>query len=319
MSGRSVNDYGSPLFLAWQLTNGCDGQCLACCEDSGIGRAWRDELARDEALAITQQAIDLGVPYVAFGGGEPLGVPYVWDLLERLSGAGVSIKLETNGHLIDREAAARLHALGVDCIQISLDGATAASHERVRPGSSFATALAAVDHLVALGSPPQWVFVPTRWNIHEIVPAFDAARSRGCSAFVTGPLMRLGRAARNWDDLSCEDIEWQRAVEALRQRAEGPGPEIALSIYPWDIVTELETRLDSPQAMLLIVPNGKVKLLNALPFCAGDLRRQPLAEAWMAYQDAWRAPEVRNFILRCRAEPDLLRHANETWALPSVA
>ena len=109
------------------------------------------------------------------------------------------------------------------------------------------------------------------------------------------------------------------AVEALRQRAEGPGPEIALSIYPWDIVTELETRLDSPQAMLLIVPNGKVKLLNALPFCAGDLRRQPLAEAWMAYQDAWRAPEVRNFILRCRAEPDLLRHANETWALPSVA
>lgn len=318
MSGRSVDDYGSPLFVAWQLTNGCDARCLACCEDSGIGRAWRNELASDEALSITQQVIDFGVPYVAFGGGEPLTVPYIWDLLERLSRAGVSIKLETNGHLIGREAAARMHALGVECIQISMDGATPESHERIRPGSNFAAALAAIDHLVALGSRPQWVFVPTRWNIHEVVPAFDAARSHGCSAFVTGPLMRLGRAAMHWNDLACDDAQWQRAVDALRLRAEDSGSEIALSIYPWDVITELETRLESPQAMLLIVPDGKVKLLNALPFCAGDLRRQPLADAWMGYRRAWRAPEVRNFILKCRAEPALLRHANETWTVPSV-
>lgn len=319
MGGRSLNDYRSPLFLAWQLTNGCDAQCLACCEESGIGRAWRDELSRDEALVIARQAIDLGVPYVAFGGGEPLTVPYLWEVLECLSSAGISIKLETNGHLINRAAAARLHGLGVECIQISVDGASAEVHERIRPGANFAAALGAIDHLVALGSAPQCVFVPTRWNIHEMGPTFDVARTRGCSAFVTGPLMRLGRAARDWSELACDDGEWQRAVYALRQRAEDPGPKIALSIYPWDIITELEIRLESPQAMLLIVPDGKVKLLNALPFCAGDLRRQSLAETWSAYCHAWRAPEVRDFILECRAEPKLLRHANETWALPSVA
>ena len=75
----------------------------------------------------------------------------------------------------------------------------------------------------------------------------------------------------------------------------------------------METRLASPQAMVLMVPNGKVKLLNALPFAPGDLRRQSLGEAWIAYREAWRAPEVREFVLRCRAEPALLRHANETW------
>jgi hypothetical protein len=31
--------------------------------------------------------------------------------------------------------------------------------------------------------------------------------------------------------------------------------------------------MDNPQAMLLVVPNGKVKLLNALPFAPADLRR----------------------------------------------
>jgi hypothetical protein len=65
--------------------------------------------------------------------------------------------------------------------------------------------------------------------------------------------------------------------------------------------------------MLLVVPNGKVKLLNALPFSPADLRIDSLEDAWRAYRDAWRAPQVRDFATRCRSDPRLLRHANETW------
>jgi hypothetical protein len=36
--------------------------------------------------------------------------------------------------------------------------------------------------------------------------------------------------------------------------------------------------------MLLAVPNGKVKLLNALPFAPADLRKDSLEEAWDAYR-----------------------------------
>ena len=77
----------------------------------------------------------------------------------------------------------------------------------------------------------------------------------------------------------------------------------------------METRLESPQAMLLVVPNGKVKLLNALPFSPADLRQQSLEAAWHAYRRAWRSAEVREFVGRCRSEPRLLRHANETWPM----
>ena len=175
MDGRSLDAYGSPLFLAWQLTNGCDAGCLACCEESGPAAAWKDELGRDEAFHLVDQIIELGIPYVAFGGGEPMGVPHAWDIFEKLSDAGIAIKLETNGRHIDAVAAARLHGFGVQCVQISVDGATAETHHRVRPGSSFAAAVAAIDHLVALGTAPQCVFVPTRLNIHEIVPAYELA------------------------------------------------------------------------------------------------------------------------------------------------
>jgi MoaA/NifB/PqqE/SkfB family radical SAM enzyme len=256
---------------------------------------------------------------VAFGGGEPMGVPHFWDILERLVAAGTAIKLETNGAFIDDAAARRLHSLGVECIQISVDAATADTHELLRPGFSFAETLRAIDRLVALGRAPQWVFVPTRLNVHEMVQAFECACDHGCSAFVTGPLMRLGRAAGSWPLLACEPADYAREVAALRARAAQLGSDTALSIYPWDILTELQVRLTSPQAMLLVVPNGKVKLLNALPFAPADLRKVSLAAAWDAYRRAWQSPKVAAFIAKCGRDPSLLMHANETWDMPELA
>ncbi len=319
MEGRSVDEYRAPLFLAWQLTNRCRGSCITCCEESGPDRAWRDELGRDEALDLARRIADAGIPYVAFGGGEPLGVPHCWEIFEILAAAGVAIKLETDGSLIDDRAADRLATLAADCVQISVDGATAATHDRLRPGSTYAGAIAAIERLVARNLAPQWVFVPTRFNVHEIGAAYELAAKKGCGAFVTGPLMRLGRAALDWDGIACDGDAWQRAVDALRERARAHPGSMALSIYPWDIVGEMERRLEHPQAMLLVVPNGKVKLLNALPFAPADLRRASIAEAWNAYRDAWRTPAVRDFVARCREHPALLRHANETWAMNEAA
>jgi len=231
MQGRSVLEYEAPLFLAWQLTNRCSARCIACCEESGPDKAWRDELSRDEALDLTDRVIRAGIPYVAFGGGEPLSVPHAFDIFDRLTAAGVAIKLETDASRIDDAAADRIAELAMQCVQISVDGATAATHERVRPGSSFAHATAAIGRLVSRGLAPQFVFVPTRLNVDEIVAAFDLAVSLGCSAFVTGPAMRIGRAALAWDAIGLTDEAWQRAANALRAHAQACGAHIGLAIY----------------------------------------------------------------------------------------
>jgi len=315
VDARSVEAYAAPLFVAWQLTNRCDARCIACCEESGPDKAWSDELTREEALALARQIAAAGIPYVAFGGGEPLGIAHCWDIFELLSSAGIALKLETNGQYIDDDAADRLVTLSTQCVQISVDGATPATHAKVRPGSSFAAAIASIERLVARGRAPQMVFAPTRLNIHEMVFAYELAESLGCEAFVTGPLMRIGRAAADWERTACSDAEWQQAVSLLEERARHPDTRTNLSIYPWDILTEMDRRRASPQAMLLIVPNGKVKLLNALPFSPADLRHDSLAAAWQAYRGAWRLPEVSEFIAACRTNPLLLRHANETWPI----
>lgn len=313
MLGRSVDAYRAPLFIAWQLTNRCSARCLACCEESGPAAGWHDELSRDAALGLARRIAEEKIPYVAFGGGEPLGIPHAWEIFDILARAGVALKIETDGTHIDDAAADRLAELKVDCVQISVDGATAETHSIVRPGGNFDAAIAAIRRLVARDLPPQFVFVPTRLNLHEIVDAWDLAAELGCSAFITGPLMRIGRAARDWERLGPSAESWQLACERLRERAACSGPSMALSIYPWDIVTEAETRLESPQAMLLVVPNGKVKLLNALPFAPADLRTASIEQAWDAYRAAWHSDAVRDFIHGLRGDPTGLLHANATW------
>ena len=315
MPGRAVAEYRAPLFFAWQLTNRCTARCIACCEESGPDKAWRDELTREEALDLARRIVEAGIPYVAFGGGEPLGVSHCWEIFDRLSAGGVGLKIETDGSRIDEAAADRIAGLGVQCVQISVDGAKAETHERVRPGSSFDGAVAAIRRLTARDLRPQLVFVPTRLNIEEMAETYDLAVELGCEAFVTGPLMRIGRAAAAWAGIACRDAEWREAVVRLEAHARGRNAPVALHIYPWDILAELEQRLASPQAMLLTVPNGKVKLLNALPFAPADLRRDSLEQAWQAYREAWRSDEVREFIAACRSSPELLKHANETWVL----
>lgn len=320
--GASVDDFNAPLFIAWQLTNRCSGRCRACCEDSGPDKAWPDELNRDEALSVARQIAGAGVPYVAFGGGEPLAVPHVWSVLQTLSDGGVSLKIETDGGRIDAAVADRLAELNVDNVQISLDGTRPATHARLRPGAaSFEQGIAALERLIARGVPAEWVFVPTRSNLDEAVAAFDHAAALGCSAFITGPLMRLGRAAERWPELAPDPADWAATAAALRQRADARPVATRLSIYPWDIQTEIEQRLVNPQAMLLIVPDGQVKLLNALPFAPANLRRHDLMTAWARYREAWRSERVAAFVARCAADASLLRHANETWPLkaPGVA
>lgn len=314
-----MGDYRAPLFVAWQLTNRCRCRCLHCCEDSGPGRgtriggSWPEELSRKESLRIARDCVACGIAYVAFGGGEPMEVAHFWDLLEVLSKGGVSLKIETTGENIGRPAARRLALLGVSSIQVSLDGPTAAVHEALRPGASFRRALAAVRLLASHGVGPEVVFIPTRLNVRLAGKVYDIAAKAGARVFATGPLMRLGRGARAWATLAPSASQWARAVKALKARAARPSGGPKLSVYPFGVQREIAARLERPQAMVLIAPDGKVKLLNALPYAPADLRRHTTAEAWSRCLKAWRNPEVRGFCRRAVQDPSLLAHANECW------
>ena len=59
----------------------------------------------------------------------------------------------------------------------------------------------------------------------------------------------------------------------------------------------------SPAALLIVLPNGLVKLINALPFVCGDFRRQSLTEIWGNFERAWQDPRVAKFINDLAGDP----------------
>src|SRR5579859_5852108 len=90
-----TEDLGAPLYVAWQITNECNLACMHCIEESGPGKAFKDELNRDEIFNVLRQMAAAQVPYVSFSGGEPMVHPHFWEMVEYMTGEGVNLKIET--------------------------------------------------------------------------------------------------------------------------------------------------------------------------------------------------------------------------------
>jgi len=308
LAGSNFDDYDSPLFIAWQLNSACNLGCLHCCEEAG--HSMPDEMTREEALNFCEQIAELNVPYMAISGGEPLLCPHIFDVCEFIRDKNISLKIETNGEFIDEQTARKFAGLKMRSVQISLDGATPETHERLRLRGDWKKAVAACKLLIEYGVNTEIVFVPTQFNIHEIDEIIDLAYSLGVYGFYTGKTMRIGRAAKNWDILCPSDEEYEKFFDVLQEKTAAYEGKMKVYYYPYDVIEELKYRLECPSASLLVVPNGKVKLIGPLPFICGDLKKESLSRIWGNYKKAWRNPKVIEFTKKVIAEPKFLAESN---------
>jgi len=313
-----VDALGAPVFVSWQLTRDCDLACVHCCTESAPGKPMSDELSRDEALRLADELIAAAVPYVMLCGGEPMVVPHFMEVAERLGGAGVQLKIETNGQRFGHAAAMRLARLPVRSIQISLDGDTQEVYGRQRPGGSLARAHEACRAVRAAGLPLEITFAPTRHNIAELPAVLERARSLGAFRFNSGALMRIGNAAKNWRKLAPSAAQYEIFRATLDREAKAGKGDMELCYLPFRMEDGLRRALQEPPATLLVLPNGWVKLLAALPHIVADVRRCNLAEAWHNYCRAWHDPAVRDMV-RHAASDDVVHAGANAWRELAVA
>ena len=308
LKGSDFEDYKSPLFIAWQLNAVCNLGCLHCCEEAG--HSMPDELTKEQALDFCKQIVDLNIPYMAISGGEPLLSPHIFDVCEYIRANNISLKIETNGEFIDEKIARKFADLKMRSVQVSIDGATAGAHEKLRLQGNWEKAVKACGMLIEYGVNTEIVFVPTQFNIHEIGEIIELAYSLGVYGFYTGKTMRIGRAAKNWDIICPSEEEYAKFFDVLQEKTEKYKGKMKIYHYPYDVIEELKYRLEKPSASLLVVPNGKVKLIGPLPFICGDLKKKSLKDIWEDYKLAWRKPEVIEFTKKVIADPNLLSESN---------
>lgn len=299
----------APLFIAWQINSECNLGCLHCCEEAG--HSIPGEMNKQEIFNFLNQIVELKIPYVALSGGEPLLHPYFFEICEFIRENNISLKVETNGEFIDESTASRFGRLKLRSVQVSLDGATPLTHERLRLNGNWNKVVDAIRFLIREGVNTEIVFVPTRFNVQEIGQLIDLAYSLGVWGVYTGKTMRIGRAAQNWDVICPSDEEYEIFFNVLNEKMATYDGKMKVYYYPYDVLEELVYRLDYPAASLLVIPNGKVKLIGPLPFVCGDLKKELLHKIWSKYKEAWQNPKVIDFAKRVISQPHLLGLSNK--------
>ncbi len=140
-----------PIHGSLMVTYRCNYDCVMCdfpqkCVDKV--RAGKQELDTDRFRQIIGEFARLGTPGLGFTGGEPMLRSDIYDLLACTRQHRMITHLNTNGYFIDDVAAARIINIGVDSVNISLDGSRAETHDRIRNYSgAFERAAAAVERL----------------------------------------------------------------------------------------------------------------------------------------------------------------------------
>jgi len=214
--------------LFWESTIRCNLSC-AHCRRLESDEAVDKDLSTGQAKDLINQLAELGksqaiMPVLVFSGGEPLCREDLFELVCEAREAGITTALATNATLIDEQSARQIKNSGIARVAVSLDGATAEAHDRLRQmEGSFENALEGIGHLHRQGAPFQINVTLTKRNAEQLEDVYELAKSLGAVAlhiFVLVPV-GCGQILAKTDMLSPQEYE-QKLVEicGLERRGE---------------------------------------------------------------------------------------------------
>jgi mycofactocin radical SAM maturase len=196
---RLARGLDAPICLTWELTYGCNLACVHCLSSSG--RRDPRELSTAELFAVVDELAAMQVFYVNLGGGEPTLRPDFWELLDYCVDSKIGVKFSTNGSRLSAAAAQRVASTDYVDVQISIDGADAATNDAVRGAGSFAMATSAMQRLADAGMRGFKVsVVATRDNVGQLDDFLALAQRYDAQLRLTR-LRPSGRGADVWDQL----------------------------------------------------------------------------------------------------------------------
>lgn len=306
----------APLGAQLELTFRCNSRCIHCYNDSSHERFKQaNELSQEEWLGIARQLGEMGVFNVVISGGEPLLLrERLFEIMDLLATYGVAFVFITNGSLVTPEVVRRLrHSNYRWCwLQVSIDGDTPELHDYVRghPGS-WEKATRALRMFARSGIPVKVAHTITRRNLHRFQEMADLAYSLGAYGMITSPCLPSGRAAGSEEAqaLLLNSAERESFIDEVEKARKRLGRrERKFDIRPGGSVSvNLRIRAIEPSQVLLIRPDGEVKVDCILPHTIGNVREANLKTIWdNGGRDVWRHPDVLNYINEIEQQEHML-------------
>jgi len=199
----------APFIVFWETTQACDLVCKHCRANA---RPARDpaELTFDEGTRLLDEVRAMGCPLVVLTGGDPAKRPDLVDLVRHGVDLGLRVALTPSATpLVTPQLLARLAAAGLTRLAVSLDGASAASHDGFRGvAGSFARTLEILRDARAVGLTTQVNTTVTDLNVDELETIADRLRTLEITLWGVFFLVPTGRgeALRVLDPVATERV-----------------------------------------------------------------------------------------------------------------
>ncbi|MDH3457041.1 MAG: radical SAM protein [Gemmatimonadota bacterium] len=297
-----------PVLSEIALTYRCNLKCSFCyagcnCTTNPVGDD--REMTTAEVQSVLQKISEEGqVPSVSFTGGEATVRRDLCELVQSAHALGLRVNLITNGTLITEARATALAAAGLDSAQVSLEGVSATTHEKITQiPHSFMRAVAGVRHLKAAGIHVHTNTTINRDNLHECVrmPEF-VKRELGNTKFSMNLVIPTGSAALD-ERLVVRYRELAPYLMAIQAESRRHGVEFMwYSPTPMCMFNPVARGLGNKgcaacDGLLSVAANGDVLPCASYDETVGNLLEQSV-------QDVWESPRAKLFRDKFLAHPE---------------
>lgn len=202
-----------PLASAYlTITRWCDLACPYCYQ--GLNDRRNTEMTLEQLRLTLGRIKDINPKcQINLSGGEPFSHTHIREVLETINEFGFPFVILSNGTYIDDGVAAHLKSLAhFGWIQISLDGASAETHEITRGKGHFPKVMRAIESIIAQRLPFKLAPTMHDGNMHELNAIAELAVANG--GWVSpNQLKEFPHAGLNYTNLSMSS---DGMFEALR-------------------------------------------------------------------------------------------------------
>jgi len=305
MTDKPTHPHGNPKsgvslrLVAWETTRNCNLACVHCRASATMG-PYENELTTEESFRLLDQIAEVARPIIILTGGEPLLREDIFDIAAYGTRLGMRMVMALNGTLLTVPVAEKLVGAGIKRLSISIDGATADSHDRFRQvAGAFEGALAGVEAAKSAGLEFQINTTITKSNLAEIPRIHELTIELGAVAHHIFLLVPTGRGkyivdqaidaaeyeeVLNWfyDQRERSELELKATCaphyyRILRQRARKEGKKITFESHGLDAVTR---GCLGGIGFCFVSHRGDVQPCGYLTLDCGNVREQSFADIW---------------------------------------
>lgn len=188
----------APRLVYLSVTNKCPLRCRYCYSSSS--QPYKNELSLPEIKGIIDRLKAWGVFSISIEGGDIFSRPDIFEIMRYIRESGFSLRLTTNGYLLDKQKVKLLKELQVRFPIVSLDGPKDI-HEYYRGKGSFDRAINSLNLFKKEGFPASIEMVISPQVVKNIDRVCKFLKEIDVGRVVLTGMKPSGRSINNYKDL----------------------------------------------------------------------------------------------------------------------